>query len=219
MTKKEGVGLLIFIAALLGVGLVWRSYGGSLSPSSLRIALLQWGFWKGAVLYFLIYTLSIRPFVPIPPTLYTLAGGFVFGPVVGTVLTVLAATSNASITFTIGRYLGKGWVERRLGGKWKRAQEKLVRGGFKTLLLIRISPVGLPFDLVSYAAGMVGIRFVDYLGATLIGILPATAAYSYFGGSLSQGAVKILIAIFGIVFLAVVLPWIWRKRRNSPLWS
>ncbi|MBI2821956.1 MAG: TVP38/TMEM64 family protein [Acidobacteria bacterium] len=217
MNRKSAVALILFGTVVLALAAFWwysRALLGSLSPATLRQFLLQWGFWQGAAIYFLIYTFSIRPFVPIPPTLYTLTGGLVFGPVVGTVLTVLAATTNASITFVIGRSLGKEWVERRLGPKWKKAQEALHGGGFKAVLLIRLSPVGLPFDLVSYAAGLLGVRFQDYFLGTLLGILPVTAAYSYFGGSLTRGAVGILAAIFGIALVSMLLPWIWKRWRG-----
>jgi uncharacterized membrane protein YdjX (TVP38/TMEM64 family) len=211
--KKYIWSLLLAIGLLAAAAAGWHYRTGlrSLSPSMLKAFLLHWGFWKGAAIFFLIYTFSIRPFVPIPPTLYTLAGGLTFGPWWGTLLTVFAATANASITFFIGKYFGEEWVERNLKGKWKRGQEQLKDGGFKVILLIRLSPLGPPYDLVSYAAGVSGIKFPGYFAGTLLGIIPVTAAYSYFGGSLSKGAVGVLAAIFGIVLLSLVLPRVWKK--------
>ncbi|HEY3131566.1 MAG TPA: TVP38/TMEM64 family protein [Acidobacteriota bacterium] len=214
MTPKRRIGLGILALVLIAAGaLAWnhRELLHSISPSNLRSFLLQWGFWKGAVIFALIYTFSIRPFVPIPPTLYTLAGGLTFGPVWGAVLTVFAATANASITFFIGKYLGKEWVEKHLHGRWKEVQERLKGSGFKAVLLVRLSPVGPPYDLVSYTAGILGIRFRAYFAGTLLGIIPVTAVYSYFGGSFSKGAFGILAAVFGLALISIALPRIWKR--------
>ncbi|HSE84566.1 MAG TPA: TVP38/TMEM64 family protein, partial [Thermodesulfobacteriota bacterium] len=165
----------------------------SINPSQLREFLLGFGAGKGALIYLCIYIFSIRPFIPVPPTLYTLAGGFTFGPVLGTVLTVIGATLNASLCFLIARALGKDFVEKVSRGKFERVNERLSNSGFKTLLIIRTSPVGPPFDLVSYASGVLRISFWSHFFATLIGVIPATSVYSYFGGSITKGGFAILI--------------------------
>lgn len=186
----------------------------SLSPQLLKGLLLQWGFWQGAALYVMVYSFSIRPFVPIPPTLYTLAGGLTFGPLWGTILTDIGATINASITFLLARYFGREWVVKHARGGWANAQRRLSGAGFVTILLVRLSPVGPPYDLVSYAAGVTGIRFRDYFWATALGILPAVAAYSYFGEAITKGVVGLLTALFGLVLLSIALPWLWKKTFN-----
>ena len=136
---------VLFVARALGVKL------DNISPNKLREFLLSFGTVKGAIIYLCIYIFSIRPFIPIPPTLYTLAGGFTFGPILGTILTVMGATLNASLCFLMARMLGKDFVEKISKGKFKKLNERLSNSGFKALLIIRTSHVGPPFDLVSYA--------------------------------------------------------------------
>ena len=184
-----------------------------LSPIIIKDYLLSFGTFKASLLYLAIYTLSIRPFIPVPPTLYTLAGGFTFGPVLGTILTVTGATFNASISFMIARLLGKGYVNRISRGKLDKANEMLSESGFKALLIVRSSPIGPPFDLVSYAAGVLKVPFWNHFFATMIGIIPATAIYSYFGGSITKGGFYIIIGFFLIVVFSVLVPWILRRLR------
>ncbi|MGQ0794420.1 MAG: TVP38/TMEM64 family protein [Deltaproteobacteria bacterium] len=187
-----------------------------LTPANIREYLLSFGVAKGAIIYLAIYIFSIRPFIPIPPTLYTFAGGLTFGPVLGTILTVVGATLNASLCFLIARYFGKGFVDKIAKGKFEQFNEKLEKSGFKTLLLIRTSPVGPPFDLVSYASGILKIPFWSHLLATLIGVIPATAVYSYFGDSITKGsASKILIGFFLVVVISVVVPWYLKRRKAA----
>ncbi|HWP93412.1 MAG TPA: TVP38/TMEM64 family protein [Thermodesulfobacteriota bacterium] len=204
--------VLILISAFLlirGSGIRFQD----LTPLKIKEYLLSYGTIKAALIYFLIYTFSIRPLVPVPPTLYTLAGGFTFGPVLGTILTIIGATFNASISFMIARLLGRDFVEKILKGKLGTLNDKLADSGFKTLLVIRSSPIGPPFDLVSYAAGVLRVSFWSHFFATMIGIIPATSVYSYFGGSITKGGFYILIGFFLVVVFSIFIPWVIRKQR------
>lgn len=220
MRKVTILALLLLISIT-----IYFAFTGSyvdfpkLNPLEIKEYLLSFGTFKASLIYLAMYTFSIRPFIPVPPTLYTLAGGFTFGPVLGTILTVTGATLNASISFMIARLLGKGYVDRIFRGKLDKANEKLSESGFKALLIVRSSPVGPPFDLVSYTAGVLKIPFWNHFFATMIGIIPATAIYSYFGGSITKGGIFIILGFFLIVVFSVVVPWILKRVRvkGNPL--
>ena len=218
INKKRILQILILVLIVLTVFLLLRVFDirfKDLTPSNLRDFLLSFGFVKGAILYIVIYTFSLRPFIPIPPTLYTIAGGFTFGPVWGTILTVTGATLNASVSFLLARSLGKDFVDRISRGKLDRINEILKENSFKSLLIIRTSPIGPPFDLVSYASGVLRVSFWNYFFATLIGIIPATAVYSYFGGSINKGGWAILVGFFLVAVIAVILPWFLKRRKKG----
>src|SRR3972149_1610991 len=99
MNKKKLLMIIGLAVILVAAVFLVRESGiefENLTPSKIREYLLSFGMVKGALVYLAIYAFSIRPFVPIPPTLYTFVGGFTFGPIWGTVLTVTGATLNAS---------------------------------------------------------------------------------------------------------------------------
>ncbi|MBF8302717.1 MAG: associated Golgi family protein [Candidatus Dadabacteria bacterium] len=219
MNKKKLLMIIGLAVILVAAVFLVRESGiefKNLTPSKIREYLLSFGMVKGALVYLAIYTFSIRPFVPIPPTLYTFAGGFTFGPIWGTVLTVTGATLNASLCFLIARALGKDFVEKISKGKFGKLNERLRDSGFKTLLLIRTSPVGPPFDLVSYASGVLRIPFWSHFVATMVGVIPAVAVYSYFGGSITKGGLTILIAFFLVVVISILVPWYIKRRNKQP---
>jgi len=219
MNKKKLLMIVGLAVILVAAVFLVRELGiefKNLTPSKIREYLLSFGMVKGALVYLAIYTFSIRPFVPIPPTLYTFAGGFTFGPIWGTVLTVTGATLNASLCFLIARALGKDFVEKISKGKFGKLNERLRDSGFKTLLLIRTSPVGPPFDLVSYASGVLRIPFWSHFVATMVGVIPAVAVYSYFGGSITKGGLTILIAFFLVVVISILVPWYIKRRNKQP---
>jgi uncharacterized membrane protein YdjX (TVP38/TMEM64 family) len=45
----------------------------------------------------------------------TLLGGFLYGPVMGTIFVELAAVLGALLTFEVGRYIVRGWVQKAWG--------------------------------------------------------------------------------------------------------
>jgi uncharacterized membrane protein YdjX (TVP38/TMEM64 family) len=67
--------------------------------------------------------------------------------------------------------------------------------------------------LVSYAAGVLKVPFWNHFFATMIGIIPATAIYSYFGGSITKGGFFIILGFFLIVVFSVLVPWILKRLR------
>ncbi len=218
MSKKALFRIIVVVIFAGALALVAYNSGiklKDLSPSKLKQFLLGFGEIKGALIYLAIYTFSIRPFVPIPPTLYTFAGGFTFGPFLGTALTVTGATLNASFCFLIARWLGKEFVERLSKGKLAKLNERLENGGFKTLIVVRTSPVGPPFDLVSYVSGLLRISFLAHFFATMLGVIPAVFAYSYLGGSITKGAFAILVGVFLVVLISILLPWYLKKRKHT----
>src|SRR3990172_2063129 len=108
MNKKKLLTIIGLAVILVAAFFLVRESGvefKNLTPSKTREYLLSLGMVKGALVYLAIYTFSIRPFVPIPPTLYTFAGGLTFCPIWGTGVTVTGATVNASLCFLISRAL------------------------------------------------------------------------------------------------------------------
>ena len=60
------------------------------------------------------------------------------------------------------------------------------RYGKHTILVCRLLPF-VPFDPISYAAGLTSIRFRSFFIATGLGQLPATIVYSWAGSMLTGG--------------------------------
>jgi uncharacterized membrane protein YdjX (TVP38/TMEM64 family) len=55
----------------------------------------------------------------------------------------------------------------------------VVGEGFRIMFLLRLSPL-LPFVFLNYALALSGVRYVDYLLAS-VGMLPAIVMYVYYG--------------------------------------
>lgn len=148
-------------------------------------ALLEWtrglGFW-GYVVVILFYIVACVLFIP--GSLVTLAAGFLFGVVAGSITVSVGATLGASAAFLVGRFLARRRIERKVAGnpRFKAIDEAVGRQGFKIVLLTRLSPV-FPFNLLNYAFGLTGVPFWTYVLASWIGMMPGTVLYVYLGST------------------------------------
>lgn len=117
--------------------------------------------------------------------LLSITGGFLFGLLVGGLVTVVAATIGASIIFLIAKTsLGEPLAAR--AGPWL---EKL-RTGFQDnalsyLLFLRLVPA-FPFWLVNLAPAVLGVKLRTYVIGTFFGIIPGTLAFTFLGVGLQS---------------------------------
>ena len=133
----------------------------------------------GAIAFIIIYILATVAFFP--GSILTLGAGVVVGVVLGSFYVFIGATIGAAAAFLVGRYLARGWVEKKIQGnhKFQAIDEAVGREGLKIVLLTRLSPI-FPFNLLNYAYGVTGVSLKDYL-IGCAGMIPGTIMYVYIG--------------------------------------
>lgn len=148
-----------------------------------------------------------------PGSIATVASGALFGPVWGTVLTLIGATIGATAAFLIARHLGRERVRSRLGQRMTRFDDSLIRTGFLSVLILRLLPVA-PFNVSNYAFGVTGIETRSYVLATAIGILPGTVAFVALGSTLSDPTSTGFIVSLAAVLALTAIAYIVNRRVN-----
>ncbi len=182
-TIKRIVIVSIWAAAVIGWILYQRSTGlGTLGSVQSFIDIAR-GAWWAFLAFVIVY--AIRPLVLFPATLLTLAGGLLFGPVIGVVATIVGANASAMVAYWIARELGfEPKDDPEAAGLMRRWSSKMREESFVTILLMRFA--FLPFDLVNYAAGLLRIRPLSFLVATALGSLPGTISFTLAGASITS---------------------------------
>lgn len=176
--------------------------------------------------FILIYAVVVAASLP-GATVMTLAGGFLFGIWLGSVLNVVGATAGATLLFLIARSAVGDALRARAGPFVKRMEEGFRRDAFNYLLFLRLVPV-FPFWVVNLVPAFLGMRLAPYVIATLIGIIPGGVVYTAFGAGLGDlfdaGAdanlkdvftPTIILALVGLGVLALV-PIVVRRWRARP---
>jgi uncharacterized membrane protein YdjX (TVP38/TMEM64 family) len=136
------------------------------------------------VAFMVVYAAAVAVSLP-GAVVLTLAGGFLFGAVLGTALSVVAATIGAAAVFLIARSAFGDVLRLKAGAFVARMADGFQKNAFSYLLFLRLVPV-FPFWAVNLVPAFLGMKLVPFVVATGIGIIPGTAVYSAFGAGLGQ---------------------------------
>ena len=109
-------------------------------------------------------------------------------------------------------------IEKKLKGKMANLDERIEKHGFLTVLLIRLIP-NVMWDVQNLSLGLTKVKFRDYFLATLIGIMPGSFAFVFFGSSL----IKVLfdpknlwiVGVAILVFVGIVYFQKYLKKKHS----
>lgn len=201
--KAKFLVLIIIIAAGIFASIQF-GLKDKLSIEKIRNFILSAGIWA-PLLYMVAY--GFTSIILFPAALLSTASGAVWGPYLGTFYTVIGATISSSIPFFFARLLGRRFVGKMLNkaNKMDICDRFVGKNGFVAVFIMRLIPI-FPWDVVNYGSGLCGIRFRDYLLATLIGIIPGSFTYNLIGSSLGQpiDKTKIILVVVLVVFLAVI---------------
>ncbi len=136
------------------------------------------GFW-GYLLFFFIYNLGTLFFIP--GSILTIKGGCLYGLFLGTIIVLISAIIGAIVSFLLGRYYCRNWVNKQLQ-KYpllKKMDKIVSQEGWKIVFLTRLCPL-FPFNLLNYFLGITEITLRDYILGSFA-IIPGTIMYVYIG--------------------------------------
>src|SRR5258705_6710375 len=89
--------------------------------------------------FYLLGAYVIGSILLVPITVMILVTAIVFGPVMGSLYSIVGSLLGAAATYAIGRFLGQDFVRKIAGAKWRRLEQKIrvkgiVAGGRLALL-------------------------------------------------------------------------------------
>ena len=134
--------------------------------------------------YFFIYVVVIAASMPFA-LLMTLTGGFLFGPLWGSLAAVFAATIGATLVFLAARSAAGDWFSRRAGDRVKKLEAGFQENVVSYMLFLRFVPI-FPFFLINIAAAIFRVPLRVFSLTTLFGATPGTFIYSLTGSSLGS---------------------------------
>jgi len=176
------------------------------------------GLWYGPAIFIGAFMLACV--LALPASVFCLAAGFIWGWALGGVYSLVGGLLGAMASFYLGRFVGEGMLEKfgRLG---RVVAKQVDHAGFRSLLVLRFIP-GIPFAVMNYGAGVAGVRVRDFVGSTIIGIIPPMFVFTYcadalFNGSMSEGdAFKRLAIVCGLMLALTLLPVMLKRFARTP---
>ena len=148
-----------------------------------------------------------------PAELVAMANGATFGLWPGVVVTWVTAMVGASIGYWIGRVLGPEVVRKLVGDRRYETVQTYASGeaGGVSLFVIRLIPL-IPFFLVNYAAGIVGMRFSTFLVATGLGVVPVVIVSTRLGTSIADRSWELTAILTGVLVVFGLAVWLVKRR-------
>lgn len=193
---EENKHYIIFFIFLIFLVLIYKSsyYQYFKDPNNIRSYIL--GFGKGAFLaYLIIHIIQVVLFF-IPGEIVEIAGGYIFGVALGSLLSTIGIIIGSYISYTIGRYFGVGLLKNKISKK----DIYFFKDNFGStriklgVFIVYLIP-GMPKDVLAYVAGIWKVNKKDFMVYSTLGRIPCIIISSFFGERLGIGDIRLLILI------------------------
>src|SRR3989339_802769 len=115
----------------------------------------------------------------------TLAGGGLFGLVIGTVAVSIASTIGATLACLVSRFLLREWVQNKFGDKLATINNGIEKEGAFYLFSLRLVPI-FPFFVINLLMGLTRMRLFTFFWVSQIGMLAGTIVYVNAGKELAK---------------------------------
>ncbi len=136
------------------------------------------------LVYIVVAAVLAAIFVPGP--LLAAGSGLLFGPVLGTFVTLGSTATTATIAALAGRHAGRDSARTLIGAAWaERIDAQIKRRGLWAVVGQRFIP-GISDALASYAFGAFGMPLWQMAIGALIGSAPRAFVYTALGASISD---------------------------------
>ena len=139
---------------------------------------------QAVLCYLALYVLFVA--LSLPGAIWlTVAAGFLFGAVMGSILSVLAATAGATLLFLATKTSLGDYLHAHAGPWLGKVERGFADNQWSYLLMMRLFPA-IPFFIANLVPAFLGVPLSVFVITTFVGIIPATAIFSTIGASLGS---------------------------------
>lgn len=220
LSQGEIARAILFPIVLIALFAIAQYYGlayRARDRAAVEEALLEWG-WRAPVLF--IFASAAMTLLFGPRTLIGLIGGFIFGWA-GFFYTWAAAILSDTLGFALAYSLVRPLIEKLMGRRNQRVLHWIEAEGFWAVIALRMMPF-VPTFVINYGSGFAaGVRYRDYIFATMIGIVPGCLLFTFSGWLMQEEPLNFFLSIpvFGVPLVlagAVIRYRVGVARSSSP---
>ncbi|HAA03392.1 MAG TPA: TVP38/TMEM64 family protein [Syntrophobacteraceae bacterium] len=164
--------LVLFVAAAITL-VHFTPFKGWFTTERLNGFLTAAGLWA-PLLFILLFALGSSLFIPY--TVFLALGVLLFGVYWGSLCVWVGSVLGASVSFIIGRTLGRDFAAHLIGDRLSKYDDGIERHGFTTVLYLRLAY--LPYIALNFGLGLTKVRFWDYFWASGLALLVVTIIFT-----------------------------------------
>jgi len=190
--KKEHINKIIIVIVIISAIAAFKIFnlGDYLSLSYIKES--QHNFQElyvnnsAAVIagYMLIYIVVTALSLP-GAAVMTLAGGAIFGFIIGLIVVSFASTIGATLACFVSRFILRELVQAKIGDKLKTVNDGVEKEGAFYLFTLRLIPV-FPFWLINLGMGLTKMPLKTFYWVSQVGMLAGTAVFINAGKELGK---------------------------------
>lgn len=192
------VSLAVLVAILITLAvLIWRFVMD-------RDGFKAWMDERGAIGYLAYIVMVILQILValVPGGPIEMAGGYAFGPVLGTSLFFAGSVFGSLLVFSLVRKYGRPLVELFFSDKDIKIVKFLENPRKRDILFIILFIIpGSPKDLLCYVAGLTPMKMWFFILVATFGRLPAVIASAISGSALGESNYKVAAISLGIILV------------------
>lgn len=204
-----GVFFLFMVLIIHYNGQILNIYSYFRDPEIIKNWLLSFGK-MSTVVFILLQIFQVVVFF-IPGEIVQAAGGFVYGTIMGTILSFIGILIGSVITFYLTRKYGLKIIRKIMRAENYKKLIKLLNKPKNKIILFTLYVIpGIPKDSLGFVAGVTNISMVNFIILSMIGRIPGILLMNYLGASISSHS-YIRTIIMLLVTVLVFITGIWKK--------
>jgi len=185
---------------LVGAVIFWRLWDlGLLAPEAVQRMVGAHAV-SAPFLFIGAYALAVLFMVPTLPL--NLGAGFLWGPLLGGIYSLLGSTIGSVAAFLFARTaFGQPMARRFRARIFQSLANMLERGGWKVVAFTRLNPA-VPTSVVNFLFGLTSLSLWTYAWASLVFFFPLCYLFAYLGystgGFMLNGDINRLVRIIAV---------------------
>lgn len=215
--RRRQIWLAVAILALLfGAAAAWKW-----TPLAGLIDIDRVAAWVASVRnhparpIIILVAYAVGSLLLIPITVLIMATAVVFGPTLGSAYSFAGSLLAAAVTYAVGYFLGKDFVRKITGPKWRSVERKIGQTGIAAVAVLRLLPIA-PFTVVNIISGAFQVPLWQYVLGSLLGLAPGILMINLFAHQIASafrnpgiGSFLVIGALVGVTVLGTL--WLRRK--------
>jgi uncharacterized membrane protein YdjX (TVP38/TMEM64 family) len=176
-------------------------------PDELKRLILSFGNYS-IIAFIALQMIQVIIFF-IPGEVVQVAGGYIFGPIVGGIASAVGIILGSVVAYVIAKLFGKKYINKLIEKHNLIKMKKILDAGSNNIVIFIIYFIpGIPKDILVYVAGISNVTLSNFIVYSSAGRLPWIITSAMFGHGIHNGDYVSMIVIgiiSGALFLVGIL--------------
>jgi len=181
-----------------------------LNPEKIRNKLLEFGIYAPLILIAIQFILAIISILP--SRLFYIAGGYLFGPFLGSLYSLIGIILGSFVVFLLSKKFGRPFVEKLVDKRELHHFDMFFKKKGILIFIYADYMSIFPRDTISLCAGLTRMKKLTFLIISLIGFVPGVLLFTYFGSQLSENIFDFKVILIGALMVISFFLYIFRHK-------